>query len=216
MDSRWNGDLGSVASGTNAAFEFFVVETLLEIQMNNQSVTTGTVGYMGWALASWLLSMPNAGWFDRVYGHGLAIAWPLAVILGVMGILSFMQSRSLDSIIFFGGAGLFWSMYTFAQQIAAGVNSEPGTYAGWYYLVWAVFFCYVWLGSFKAGLPRILFLLALWLTLLALAIGNWGGPQLFLVLGGYLGLLTAILAAITSAITVIMHGRASEHPNGTV
>ncbi|MGY6258236.1 hypothetical protein ACXIVK_32735 [Paraburkholderia caledonica] len=184
--------------------------------MNNQSVTTGTVGYMGWALASWLLSMPNAGWFDRVYGHGLAIAWPLAVILGVMGILSFMQSRSLDSIIFFGGAGLFWSMYTFAQQIVAGVNSEPGTYAGWYYLVWAVFFCYVWLGSFKAGLPRILFLLALWLTLLALAIGNWGGPQLFLVLGGYLGLLTAILAAITSAITVIMHGRASEHPNGAV
>lgn len=53
--------------------------------MNNRSVTTATVGYMGWALASWLLSMPNAGWFERVHGHGVATAWPLAIILGVMG-----------------------------------------------------------------------------------------------------------------------------------
>lgn len=98
--------------------------------------------------------------------------------------------------------------------MAAGSVGEPNTYTGWYYLVWAVFFCYVWLGSFKAGLPRVLFLLALWLTLLALAIGNWGGPGQFVLLAGYLGLLTAILAAITSAITVIAHGRATEPPNG--
>jgi hypothetical protein len=49
----------------------------------------------------------------------------------------------------------------------------------------------------------MLFLLGLWLTLLALAIGDWIGSHGITVLGGYLGLITSILAAITSAMAVI-------------
>ena len=69
-----------------------------------------------------------------------------------------------------------------------------------------MFFAYVWVGSFKAGIVRMLFLLGLWLTLLALAIAMWFGLTGFAMLGGYLGLITAILAAIVSAMTVISHG----------
>lgn len=52
----------------------------------------------------------------------------------------------------------------------------------------------------------MLFLLGLWLTLLALAIGEWTGIHGFWLAGGYLGLITSILAAITSAVEVICHG----------
>lgn len=172
--------------------------------MNNKSVVTRTVGYMCLALAGWMVSMPNAAWFDRpAYGYGLALLLPLAAIVGVMGILAFLHEGALDSIVFFGGAGLYWSYHAYHHMAA---TADPGSYAGWYFLVWAVFFCYVWLGSFRAGASRMLFLLGLWLTLLALAIGHWSGSHEFIVIGGYLGLATAILAAITSAIAVIRNG----------
>jgi hypothetical protein len=41
--------------------------------MNNKSVITSTVGYMCLGLTAWMMSMPNAGWFDQVQGHGMAL-----------------------------------------------------------------------------------------------------------------------------------------------
>jgi succinate-acetate transporter protein len=177
--------------------------------MNNKATITSTVGYMCLALTGWMLSMSNAGWFDAVHGHGTAQMYPLALVLIVMGILAFLNERTLDAIIFFGGAGLFWS----GSQYLLGPStdsSEPGHYTGWYFFIWAVFFCYVWLGSFSAGIVRMLFLLGLWLTLLALAVSFWTGLHGFAILGGYLGLITSVLAAITSAIAVIGARNASQ------
>jgi hypothetical protein len=94
----------------------------------------------------------------------------------------------------------------------AGGAPEPGSYGGWYFFVWTLFFAWVWFGSLKADLQRMLFLLALWLTLLALAIGDWTGIHGFTLAGGYLGLITSILAAITSAVEVIGHG-SKRQPN---
>lgn len=174
--------------------------------MNNKAAITSTVGYMCLALTGWMLSMSNAGWFDAVHGHGTAMMYPLALVLIVMGILAFLNERTLDAIIFFGGAGLFWSGYQYLIGSSAD-STEPVRYTAWYFFIWAVFFCYVWLGSFSAGSVRMLFLLGLWLTLLALAINSWTASHAFGVLGGYLGLITSILAALISAMAVIPGGR---------
>lgn len=170
--------------------------------MNNKAVITSTIGYMCLALTGWMLSMPNAGWFEPVQGHGTSMMYPLALVLVVMGILAFVNETALDAIIFFGGAGLFWAGHEFRLVSAGAATAEPAHYAAWYYFIWAVFFFYVWLGSFGAGITRMLFLLGLWLALLALAIHDWTGVQLFLALGGYIGLITSILAALTSAMAV--------------
>jgi hypothetical protein len=169
--------------------------------MNNKSAITSTVGFMCLGLTGWLLSMPHAGWFDKLYGHGSAMMLPLAIILGVMGILAYLNERTLDAVIFFGGAGLFWSGHVYLTTSSS--TPDPGPYTAWYLFIWAVYFCYVWLGSFRSGLTRLLFLLGLWLTLLALAIGEYTSLHSFTVLGGYLGLITSIIAAITSADAVI-------------
>jgi uncharacterized protein len=175
-----------------------------------RAVITATVGYMCLALSIWMYSMPNAAWFSKFYGHGIAMLYPLGIVLGVMGILSFIQGRGLDSIIFFGGTGLLWSMQLYVSSATTADAMDPRSYSGWYYFIWAVFFCYVWIGSFKRGIMRILFLLGLWLTLLAVAISHWGNLHSIMLVGGYLGLITAILAAITSAEEVISYGRKVE------
>jgi hypothetical protein len=174
--------------------------------MNNKSVSTATIGFMCLALAGWMISMPTAGWFEKVYAHGVANMTALAILLVIMGILAFVHGRTLDCIIFFGGAGLFWSGHLYGVAGEAGGAPEPGSYGGWYFFVWTLFFAWVWLGSRKGDLERMLFLLGLWLTLLALAIGDWTGIHGFTLAGGYLGLITSILAAITSALEVIGHG----------
>ncbi len=179
----------------------------------NQSTSTATVGFMCLALAGWMVSMATAGWFDRIYPHGLANSSALAVLLVIMGILAFVHGRSLDSIIFFGGSALFWTgSHVYGHLGSQAGAAEPGSYSGWYWFVWTLFFAWVFLGSFKAELQRTLFLLGLWLTLLALAIGEWTGIHGFTLAGGYLGLITSILAAITSAMEVIGHGLSGQ-PN---
>jgi uncharacterized protein len=58
----------------------------------------------------------------------------------------------------------------------------------------------------------MLFLSGMWLTPLSLALGAWTGAEGFLVLGGYLGLITSLISAITSAAEVIRFGRSGD-PN---
>jgi succinate-acetate transporter protein len=67
----------------------------------------------------------------------------------------------------------------------------------------------MWLGSLALNRAVSYIFLALWITFLLLAIGNWGFPAAG-KFGGYAGLVTAILAFYVSAAEVIneTHGRA--------
>jgi succinate-acetate transporter protein len=165
-----------------------------------RSSITATVGFMALALMTWMLSMSNAGWYARPYVPGLALLIPLSVLLAIMGILTFIDLRVLDSVIFFGGAGLFFSDRAVAMVLPANVGgAEPTSYTGWYAIVWAVYFFYLWLASFRGEQLRMWFLLGAWLSLLALALGFAGLGHVPMVIGGYLGLATAVLAAVISA-----------------
>lgn len=181
---------------------------------SNRCVTTSTVGYMCLALVIWMVSMANAAWYDRVYAHGTALMFPLAVVLGLMGIFAYLHGRSLDAVVFFGGTALLWSAH--AAGVAAAAASaapEPMSYAGWYWAVWTVFFGYVWLGSFRAGMPRQLFLLGFSIALAAFALYDWTSARVFILISGYVGLVTSIIALIVSASDVIYFGRETHSPN---
>ncbi|MGH8143604.1 MAG: hypothetical protein ACREU2_13945 [Steroidobacteraceae bacterium] len=183
---------------------------------NSRSTITATVGFMCWALMFWMLSMSHAGWYTHTFAHGIALLMPLSVLLAIMGILSFIDLHALDAVIFFGGAGLFWSVHASLMGGAAhGGAAEPVSYVGWYAIVWAVYFFYIWLGHFRGQLVRMLFLLGAWLSLLALAISAWGLGHVLMLIGGYLGLATAVLAAIISASTIMGRGPGVMSAGGT-
>lgn len=179
----------------------------------NRCVTTSTIGYMCLALTLWMASMTSAGWYERMYAHGTGLLLPMALGLGVMGILTHLRSRSLDAVVFFGGALLLWSAHVAARAAAGASITEPMSYTGWYWGVWFVFFGYVWLGSFHASLPRQLFLLGLTLLLLCGALHDWTGLGVFRVIGGYIGLISALLAALVSASGFMSFGKESHSPN---
>jgi len=178
--------------------------------LNNRCVTTSTVGYMALALTGWMLSMTAAGWYDHYYLAGTSLMLPFALLLAIAGILAYLHGRSLDSIAFFAFAALFTSAHTTMASMAL---AAPMSYIGWYWIVWTVFFAYMWLGSFRAELPRQLFLLGISLTFLAKAIYGWTDMRALELISGYLGLISSVIAAIISASDVIVFGREAHSPN---
>jgi len=168
--------------------------------MNNKSVVLTTIGFMCIGLTVWMLNLVSAGWVTGSTMYGMAMDFALgSVVLGVIAILTFFHGRTLDAIIFFSVAGYFWTMQH------AGGSDSPGT-VGWFWLLWAVFAFYVWLGSFKAGWARSLFLLAAWISLLAGCLLSWTGMGFFNTIGGYLGLIAGLVALHISVAEVLNYG----------
>jgi succinate-acetate transporter protein len=182
--------------------------------MNNRAVITTTVGYMCWALMAWMVSVPGTALLGGDAGqmmHGAtAMAYPLAIVLAVMGVFACLQGRSLDSIVFFGGTALFWTEGMMATT-GMGMSAAAGYFA-WYNLVWAVFFAYVGFASMKADMLRMLFLYGLALDFLLSAISLWGGGDTLMMIGNYIGLLVGIVAILISARAVMDHGAGGD-PN---
>ncbi|MDE2235782.1 MAG: hypothetical protein KGK44_09565 [Gammaproteobacteria bacterium] len=172
--------------------------------MNNKSVVVTTIGFMCLGLVIWMDNLQFAGWVSGPSMYGMAMEFALgSVLLGVISILTLFHGRTLDAIIFFGAAGYFWTM-------THSGHAANGGAAAWFWLLWAVFVFYVWLGSFKAGWARWLFLLAAWLSLLSDCLLNWTGTAFFNTLGGYLGLIAGLTAIYISAATILNHSNGKE------
>ncbi|OYV45280.1 MAG: hypothetical protein B7X10_05990, partial [Burkholderiales bacterium 21-58-4] len=136
--------------------------------MNNRLVISSTIGYMCLGLTIWMLNLGYTHWVAGPNMYAIIMAFSLGtVVLGVIAILSFFHGRTLDAVIFFGSAAVFFTVSIVNHHGAMGTQADSSGTLGWFFLVWAIFFFYVWLGSFKAGWARSLFLLASWLAPLA-------------------------------------------------
>lgn len=171
--------------------------------MNNKSVILTTIGYMCIGFTIWLLNLYGAGWISGPAAYGGVMLFTLgSVVLGVIAILAFLHGDNvLDTVIYFGLAGLF---LTEAHHTGGPGMGDAGM--GWFWFLWALFFFYLWLASFKAGWARMLFLLADWVTLLAWAIAAWFGVHVFEMIGAYTALLAGLVAIYISAAGLINLG----------
>lgn len=169
-----------------------------------RTVAISTVGYMSLAIAGWMLSMSAARWYTDTLGVSFLAA--LAIVLTVMGILAFVGEHGLDSVVFFGGAAVLGTTFTYAGAAATAHIAQPLSYMGWFACMWAIYFGCTWIGSIRSGVTRSAFLGFLTLTLIALAIGGWSGVGGWMVAGGYLGLISSVLAFATAGLEIIRHG----------
>jgi len=159
------------------------------------------LGLAGFAFTTWMLSMHNAGWFG---GQDISLVLALALAFGgtaqmLAGLLEFPRGNPFGLVAFVSYGAFWWSYALFVQFLAA---KTPGIFVGWYLFVWGVFSFYMWLGTFRANRVLQLVFLALWITFMLLAFGVWFAPVLGTI-GGYTGLVTAVLAFYLSAAEVL-------------
>ncbi len=159
------------------------------------------LGLAGFAFTTWMLSMINAGWYT---GVDMGLVLSLALAYGglaqlVAGILEYPRGNTFGTVAFFS-YGAFWLSFAFfVQFFSKGVE---GTFVAWYLLMWGIFTFYMWIATLKGAKDVMLVFLALWVTFVLLAIGDFGVSS-FTMIGGYVGLVTAILAFYASAAGVI-------------
>lgn len=159
------------------------------------------LGLIAFASTTWLLSLINAGLAD---GKGLVLVLAMALVFGgavqaIAGIIAFMRGNTFPGVAFLA-YGAFWiSLATYIKFLGGGA----GSFIGWYLFVWGVFSFYMWIATFRHNTALQLVFLALWITFMLLAIGDGFGIPLSTTAGGYLGLVTAALAAYLSAAEII-------------
>ncbi len=148
------------------------------------------LGLCAFALTTFVLSAANAGWFT-----GAAVVISLALFYGGLAqLLAGMWEFRLGNT--FGGTafssyGAFW----LAVGVALWFKLIPNDTAfGFFLLGWTIFTGLMFVGTLRSNLALMAVFGLLFLTFLALTIGALAGSSAFTVIGGYLGILTALAA----------------------
>lgn len=160
------------------------------------------LGLAGFGMTTFVLSVVNAGWVPADVGGvvlGLALFYG-GVIQAIAGIWEFANHNTFGAVAFCS-YGAFWMSFWYLET-ATKLGSDGAKGVGLYLLAWAIFTCYMTIASFRTNLFVFLVFVVLTLTYIALVLGAWVGASPWNYIGGYLGVLTALLAWYTSFATV--------------
>ena len=120
------------------------------------------LGLAGFGLTTWLLSMINAGIFT---GDSLGLVLACAFAFGgtaqmIAGVMEVPRGNTFGFTAFCGYGAFWWS---FALFVVFFHGKVPGTFVGWYLLLWGVFTFYLWLATFRASRVLQWLFLLLWI-----------------------------------------------------
>ncbi|HTJ66191.1 MAG TPA: acetate uptake transporter [Actinospica sp.] len=172
------------------------------------------LGLFGFGFTTLMLSLANANVLKLSDGGALIFA--LAVFYGggaqlIAGLWDFRRGNLLGATAFFS-YGAFWLIIWYALKEEGGVPASNNGLA-WFFLGWAILTAIFTVASLKTTHALTLTLLFLTLTFLFLAFGAWQhgtAPTSLTKIGGWLGVVTGLLAWYTAAANVINTGHKRE------
>jgi len=150
--------------------------------------------------------MFNAGLVSRAGEPvvlGLAVAYGgLAQILA--GMWEFRTGNTFGAVAF-SSFGAFWiSFFVYVAFFARDVPAaNAGDAVGLYLIAWGVFTTYMLVASLRTTAAIALVFLLLAATFFVLGIGNSGGNESIVKIGGWLGIATAVAAWYASFAAVV-------------
>ena len=161
------------------------------------------LGLAAFALTTFLLSADNAGWMTKASG----LAWlGYAFFYGglcqlLAGMWEFRNRNVFGATAFstYGGFWLglaFWARFSFAHPLTAVVSVHD---LGWILLAFAIFNTYMLLWSTMLNWAVFGVFLTLEATEIILFIGFFTNSSGTIKLGGYVGVVTAVVAWYASA-----------------
>ena len=175
------------------------------------------LGLAGFALTTFLLSASNANWMSHATGAAfLGYAFFYGGLAQFAAGMWEFRNRNVFGSTAFGSYGAFWmglGLWVVLVKIPALNAARPATLAatvaalnhdvGWILLAWAIFNTYMLLLSAQVNAAVFAVFLTLELTEIILFIGFFSSgssavPTSTVIAGGYIGLVTALVAWYTS------------------
>ncbi|TFD16148.1 hypothetical protein E3T26_04870 [Cryobacterium sp. TMT1-21] len=155
------------------------------------------LGLGAFALTTFVLSTVNAGLLPATVEP---IVFSLALFYGgiaqfAAGMWEFAKGNTFGATAFtsFGAFWTsFWYLATATDLSAAGADAGKGV--GVWLFAWAIFSLYMTIAARKTSMAVFLVFVVLTVTFFCLSIGAYSGVVAFTRVGGWLGLITALLA----------------------
>ncbi|MEJ1230063.1 MAG: acetate uptake transporter [Galbitalea sp.] len=160
----------------------------------------GALGLAAFALTTFVLSFANANFIP---GGGVTVLG-LALFYGgiaqvIAGIWEFANKNTFGATAF-TSYGAFWLAAWF---LLTSGNKFDSAGLGLFFLAWGIFTLYMTFAAIKVNGVVLAVFIALTVTFFLLAIGAFAGNDTVTHIGGYTGIITAILAWYGSFAVVI-------------
>ncbi len=165
------------------------------------------LGLAGFALTLFVLSWVNAGYISA---SALGVFVPLAFFYGglalvLAGMWAFRINSTFGAVAFIS-YGAFWlaiGFFVFFNE-RLGITEETLAQAlGITLVAWTIFTFYMLVATLKTNMALFILFVLLFVTLVLLDIANLAGLAGFGVAGGYVGIVTALVAWYISAAGII-------------
>ena len=184
--------------------------TSAETPVTHPVADPGPLGLAGFALTTFVLSFLNAGIIKESAGGTVVLG--LALFYGgvaqlLAGMWEFKRGNTFGATAF-SSFGAFWLSFWEINRLAA--SSTGGDFhktLGLFLFAWFIFTAYMTVAALRTNTAVLAVFAALTLTFLFLAIGAWQNgspaPDSLTKVGGYLGIVTAVLAWYASFAVVV-------------
>ena len=169
----------------------------------------GPLGLAAFALTTFCLSVFNAGILS---GTLEGIVLPLALFYGgiaqlLAGVQEFKKGNTFGATVF-TSYGAFWMSFAafvhiIVPEMVAAKTPNINEAVGLFLLAWTLFTIYIMIGSFAINGALAALLVVLEITFILLTWGNFANNASLIKLGGYLGIIVAIMAWYCSAAGVL-------------
>ena len=173
------------------------------------------LGLAGFAMTTLVLSSFNANLLNK---SGEAVVLPLALFWGglaqlLAGMWEFRRGNTFGATAF-ASFGAFWLAYyalvkDSLPSMTAASASSVGDSVGLFLLVWCIFTLYMSVAALRVNVAVLSVFVTLTITFLLLAIGSFSANASITKAGGWVGLVTGLLAVYTSfaGVTASTFGR---------
>jgi succinate-acetate transporter protein len=157
----------------------------------------GPLGLAGFAATTFVLSSFNA---DLIDASLEAVVLPLALFYGglvqlLAGMWEFRKGNTFGATAFCS-YGAFWLSYAgYAKFVAGGLPADTAHQAtGLFLLIWAIFTVYMTVAALRTNGALLAVFVALSVTFILLTVAEFAESTGITKVGGWLGLITAVLA----------------------
>ncbi|NIH80843.1 hypothetical protein FHX46_003373 [Amycolatopsis viridis] len=155
------------------------------------------LGLAAFAMTTFVLSVFNAKLISNTALE--AVVLPLALFYGglgqfMAGMWEFRKGNTFGALAF-TSFGAFWlSFAAYVKFVEPGLGASAATATGLYLLAWTIFTAYMTVAAARVSGAVLAVFVFLTLTFLFLTIGTWAASPSMGKVGGWLGLVTAVLA----------------------
>jgi uncharacterized protein len=156
----------------------------------------GPLGLAAFAMTTFVLSVFNAGLISDTTLE--AVVLPLALFYGglaqfLAGMWEFRKGNTFGALAF-TSYGAFWLAFAaYDKFVAPELGANAATATGLFLLGWTIFTAYMTVAAARVNGAVLAVFVFLTLTFLFLTVGEFGAASVAKV-GGYIGLVTAVLA----------------------